>query len=159
RVTRTNSATGALWRGGREVTPGDLQQLEVWDEHGSPVALGDTPMLLAIERGVTTRRKLLHYRTPDGELLSVRVNVVPLGDDDAPAGAAILIADVTTAERIQARLAAAIAVAREAIMVISRDGSIRYVNRTARSMLGGEGLPDHVSIDVFFERDSREELR
>jgi len=159
RMLRTNPATHALWPGGRALDREELPSVEVWDEQDAPLPVEATPLIRGLREGVTTRRKLLHHRAPSGELISTRTSVVPLVKRDGQQlGVAMLLDDVTRPERLHARIAEALEAAREAILVVSRKGNIRFANRSARALLGGEGLPREVSIDVFFDPPSREVL-
>lgn len=159
-MVRTNPATHALWPGGREISRMKVPEVPVWDEAGVLLPKASTPLYRGLREGVVTTQKLLHYRAPNGHIISTRASVIPLGKEgEEPIGVAMLLDDVTRAERHHARLAKALEVTEEAVLVVSRTGAVRYANHTARTMLGGEGIPLEVSVDVFFEPDSRELLR
>jgi len=108
-------------------------------------------------RGETTPETVLFVRYPDvPEGFWVAVRAWPrLGPDGAPDGATVVFRDITEAQRAKAalkrseeRFRALIENVQDILLVLDRDGTIRYVNPTIQNLLGY--LPEELLVrDAF----------
>jgi diguanylate cyclase (GGDEF)-like protein/PAS domain S-box-containing protein len=135
-------------------------------EDGSPWALDERPVELAVRQGLTTRRRVMGL-VRDGRTRWVRVSAWPLGQQGgAVLGAVATYTDVTGREQARQALVESEAhfrlLAENSTDVITRhlaDGTCLYASPALRDMLGRDpGELEGLEAAVFVHPDDRDRL-
>jgi len=149
RITMGNPAGERIWQGTRYVGPGQFEQYKGWwVETGKPIAPEEWGLSRAVRSGETSRGELIRIQCFDGSFKTVINWAAPIRSDAGEIVGAIAVnEDVTSLQRAQDQLRAAVRDREEILATVAHDlrnplsgfmMGAAAAERSARALPGGE---------------------
>lgn len=123
RITLANPAGTRIWGGTRYVGPEQYAEYQAWSvDTGQPIAPDQWGLARAIRTGESSRAELIRIRTFDGSFKTVLNWAGPIRSDSGEIlGAVAVNEDVTSFQRTQEQLRAAVREREEILAVVAHD--------------------------------------
>jgi len=149
RITLANPAGEHLWQGARYVGPERYSEYKGWwVDTGKPIAPDEWGLARAVRRGETSREELIRIQCVDGSFKTVIDWAAPIRSEGGEViGAVAVEEDVTSLQRTQEQLRAAVRDREEILAIVAHDLrnpltglmlGASAVEQSARKLPGGE---------------------
>ena len=153
RITRTNPAGERIWQGVRHVTPERYGEYRGWwVDTGKPVTPEEWALARALKKGETSSGELIRIQCFDGSYKTVINFAAPIRSDAGEiVGAVAVNEDITSLQKTQEQLRAAVRDREQILAVVTHDlrnplsglmMGASAVEHAARALSGGEPVRD-----------------
>jgi PAS domain S-box-containing protein len=149
RITMANPAGERIWKGTRFVGPDQFHEYKAWwVENGKPIAPEEWGLARAVRHGESSRGELIRIQCFDGSFRTVINTAAPIRSDAGEIVGAIAVnEDVTSLQRTQEQLRAAVRDREEILATVAHDlrnplsgimMGASAAEHSARALAGGE---------------------